>query len=56
MLGQKLILYLADRSGATVVEYALLVASMALALIATVGLLGDDVSNLYDTIRITAAP
>ncbi len=56
MLGQKLILYLADRSGATVVEYALLVASMALTLIATVGLLGDEVSTLYSTIKITIAP
>ena len=56
MLGHKLVLYLADRSGATAIEYALLAASMALAILATIGLLGGNLSALYNTIRISLGP
>ena len=53
MLAQNLILYSADRSGATALEYALLAGSIALAMVAAIGVLGDEVVALYNTIKIT---
>ncbi len=53
MLGHKLLLYFSDRSGATAVEYAMLALSIALAIVASIGLLGDEVVAMYDTIKIT---
>ncbi len=53
MLGQMLLLYFTDRSGATAIEYALLAAAIALGIIASLGVLGDQVVALYNTIKIT---
>jgi len=53
MLAQNLNLYSADRSGATALEYALLAGSIALAMVAAIGVLGDEVVALYNTIKIT---
>ncbi len=47
-----LILYFTNRSGATAIEYGLLAASIALAIIAAIGVLGDEVVTLYNTIEI----
>ena len=52
MLGQMLILYFTNRSGATAIEYGLLAASIALAIIAAIGVLGDEVGALYNPIEI----
>ena len=52
MLGQMLISYLTNRSGATAIEYGLLAASIALAIIASISVLGDEVVALYNTIKI----
>ncbi len=52
MLGQMHILYFTNRSGATAIEYGLLAASIALAIIAAIGVLGDEVVALYNTIEI----
>ena len=52
MLGQMLIVYFTNRSGATAIEYGLLAASIALAIIAAIGVLGDEVVALYNTIEI----
>ncbi len=53
MLGQMLILYFTNRSGATAIEYGLLAAAIALGIIASLGVLGDEVVALYNTIKIT---
>jgi len=47
-----LFLYFNDRSGATAIEYGLLAASIALAIIASIAVLGDEVVALYNTIKI----
>ena len=52
-LGQLLVLYFTDRSGATALEYGLLAGAIALAIIASIGVLGDEVVALYNTIEIT---
>ncbi len=39
-----------DESGATAVEYALLAAGIALAIIAGVGLIGDELGVLFNSI------
>ncbi|MCZ6838648.1 MAG: Flp family type IVb pilin [Alphaproteobacteria bacterium] len=39
-----------DESGATAVEYALIAAGIALAIIAGVGLLGDELGDLFNSI------
>lgn len=49
MLGQMLLLYFTNRSGATAIEYGLLAAAIALGIIAA---LGDQVVALYNTIKI----
>ncbi len=53
MLAQMLILYFTNRSGATALEYGLLAGAIALAIIASIGVLGDEVVALYNTIEIT---
>ncbi len=39
-----------DQSGATAVEYALLAAGIALAIIVAVGLIGDELAVLFNSI------
>ncbi len=39
-----------DESGATAIEYGLIAAGIAVAIIAAVGLLGDNLSDLFDEI------
>ncbi len=42
--------FLANRSGATAIEYGLIAAGIAVAIIVAVGLVGDNLSLLFDTI------
>ena len=42
--------YLGDESGATAIEYGLIAAGIAVAIIAAVGLLGDSLSNMFNDI------
>ena len=39
-----------DESGATAIEYALLAAGIAIAIIAAVGLIGDELGVLFNSI------
>ncbi len=39
-----------DASGATAIEYALIAAGIAVAIIVSVGLLGEEVSNVFETV------
>ncbi len=40
--------FIADKSGATAIEYGLIAAGIAVAIIVAVGLLGDNLSLLFD--------
>ena len=40
-----------DEKGATAVEYGLMVGLIAVAIIATVGFLGDELNELFETVR-----
>ena len=42
-----MIKFLKDESGATAIEYGLIAAGIAVAIIAAVGLLGDSLSGLF---------
>lgn len=46
---------IADRSGATAVEYGLILAMVFLAMIAAVGGVGNATSNLWNTVTDTSA-
>ncbi len=52
MLGQMLLLHFTNRSGATALEYGLLAGAIALGIIASIGVLGDEVVALYNTVKI----
>ncbi len=39
--------FMADRSGATAVEYGLIAAGIAVAIIVSVGLVGDELSDMF---------
>ncbi len=47
---------LKDESGATAIEYGLIAAGIAVAIIVAVGLLGDNLSTLFNTIASEIAP
>ena len=40
-----------DEKGATAVEYGLMVGLIAVAIIGTVGFLGDELNGLFETVR-----
>lgn len=42
--------FINDEGGATMVEYAILVALIAVAVITTVGLLGTEINNKFDEV------
>ena len=42
--------FLKEDSGATAIEYGLIAAGIAVAIIAAVGLLGDSLSNMFNDI------
>jgi len=39
-----------DASGATAIEYALIAAGIAVAIIVSVGILGEEVSNVFEQV------
>ncbi len=47
---------LKDESGATAVEYALIAAGIALAIVVAVALIGDNLSVLFNSIATELAP
>lgn len=46
-----LVSFIKEESGATMVEYAVLVALIAVAVIVTVGLLGTQINTLFERVR-----
>ena len=50
-----LINFLMDEEGATAVEYALMVALIAVVIIAAVTFLGDEVSEKFSTVGVAVA-
>ncbi len=42
--------FMADRSGATAIEYGLIASGISVAIIVAVGLTGDNLSLMFDTI------
>ena len=50
-LMQKLRSFLADEQGATAVEYGLMIALIAAAILVTVGLLGTELNNKFTTVK-----
>ncbi len=45
-----------NRSGATAIEYGLLAAGIAVAIIVAIDLLGLEIATVFETIRIEFAP
>ncbi len=45
-----------DESGATAIEYGLIAAGIAVAIIAAVGLLGDNLGTLFNSIASEISP
>lgn len=43
--------FLQDESGATAIEYALIAAGIALAIIATVNSIGTTIASTFDTVK-----
>ena len=52
-LSEKIRKFAADESGVTAIEYGLIAAGIAVAIITAVGLLGTELSAMFDT--VTAA-
>ncbi|MCH7887758.1 MAG: Flp family type IVb pilin [Proteobacteria bacterium] len=52
-LSEKIRKFAADKSGVTAIEYGLIAAGIAVAIITAVGLLGDELSDMFDD--VTAA-
>jgi len=50
MIIQFLRMYLADKRGATAIEYGLIAAGIAIAIITAVGLLGDELSTMFSDV------
>lgn len=48
--------FLADESGATAIEYGLIAAGIAIAIIAAVGGVGDQLKANFDTIKTKLTP
>lgn len=51
-LKKKVQAFLADEQGATAVEYGLMVALIAVAIAATVGLVGTQLDTLFNDVRV----
>ena len=48
--------FLADESGQDLVEYALLLALIALCVVASMGAVADDINNTFNTVASEIAP
>ncbi len=49
-LSEKIRKFAADESGVTAIEYGLIAAGIAVAIIVAVGLLGTELSAMFDTV------
>ncbi len=49
-LSEKIRKFGADASGVTAIEYGLIAAGIAVAIITAVGLLGDELSDMFDDV------
>lgn len=47
--------FIADDKGATAIEYGLIAAGIAVAIMVTVGLLGDELNSMFDGIKTQLA-
>ena len=47
--------FAADESGVTAIEYGLIAAGIAVAIITAVGLLGDELSDMFDDVATAIA-
>ncbi len=56
MLRQLSIKFVADESGATAIEYGLIAAGIAVAIIAAVGLLGDSLNAMFADVDTALQP
>ncbi len=50
-LSEKIRKFAADESGVTAIEYGLIAAGIAVAIITAVGLLGTELSGLFTTVK-----
>ena len=50
MMSKRIARFVKDKSGVTAIEYGLIALLVAVAIIASVTLLGDNVSELFDTV------
>ncbi len=55
-LSEKIRKFAADESGVTAIEYGLIAAGIAVAIITAVGLLGTELSNMFDAVAAAVAP
>jgi pilus assembly protein Flp/PilA len=53
---EKLIRFFKDEEGVTAIEYGLIAASIAVAIIVSVGLVGDNVDSTFDAIAAALTP
>jgi pilus assembly protein Flp/PilA len=56
MIAQHLKSFLADKAGATAIEYGLIAALMSVALISGMTAFGDSLVNVFQTIQDNLAP
>ena len=54
-LSEKIRKFAADESGVTAIEYGLIAAGIAVAIITAVGLLGDELSDMFDDVATAIA-
>ena len=54
-LSKKIWKFTADTSGATAIEYGLIASGIAMAIIVTVGLLGDELGVLFGDLQVALA-
>lgn len=47
--------FIADENGATAIEYGLIAAGIAVAIMVTVGLLGDDLNAMFEDVQTELA-
>jgi len=55
-MGEKLHAYLRDENGATAIEYGLIVALIALVIVTSVTLLGNNVQGLFNYVTNSVTP
>ncbi len=54
-LSEKIRKFAADESGVTAIEYGLIAAGIAVAIITAVGLLGTELGLMFDAVRVAVS-